>query len=389
MIIHLDMDAFYASVEIREHPELAGRPVVVGGSPEGRGVVSAANYLARQFGVHSAMPMRQALQRCPQAARLPVRMDLYSQVSAQIHAIFSRYTPCIEPLSLDEAFLDTRASERLFGSVEEIARRIKDEIWSELGLVASVGVAPNKFLAKLASDIDKPNGFRVIYPDEVQAFLDPLPVCRLWGVGKASEAILLRLGIRTIAEVRQQSPAVLQAHLGKLGAQLAQLSRGIDEREVVPERPHKSISHEHTFGIDVSHKETLRACLLELTEHVAWRMRQQGVQGRTVQLKLRYHDFRTYSRSKTLNMATASTATLWQTAQDLLEACLREASAPVRLLGVGVSGFGANDIELAQGSLFEAARQDDKRLDEITDTINGRFGRATIKRATTIKTTDE
>jgi DNA polymerase-4 len=241
MILHVDMDAFYASVEERDNPRLVGKPVIVGGKPEGRGVVAAANYEIRKFGVHSAMPTSQALRLCPAAIVLPPRMDYYAEISRQIREIFDRYTPLVEPLSLDEAFLDVTGSAGLFGPAVEIGRRIKQHIKQELNLVASVGVAPNKFLAKIASDLNKPDGFLVVEQDRVQEFLDPLPVGRLWGVGRVSNTVLEGFGIRTIGQLRAQSANVLRQKFGKTGDHLWQLAHGIDSRPVVPDgRPSRS-----------------------------------------------------------------------------------------------------------------------------------------------------
>jgi len=235
MILHVDMDAFYASVEERDRPDLRGRPVIVGGDAERRGVVSAANYAARRYGVHSAMPMATARRLCPHAVYLHPRIGYYAEIAEQIRAIFDRYTPLVEPLSLDEAFLDVTGSGALFGTAVEIGGRIKDEIRRELRLVASVGVAPNKFLAKLASDLEKPDGFVVVEPEGVQAFLDPLPVERLWGVGRVSSEALHRLGIRTVGQLRLWSCEALAARFGQAGQHLWQLAHGIDDRRVVPD----------------------------------------------------------------------------------------------------------------------------------------------------------
>ena len=271
MILHVDMDAFYASVEERENPRLAGRPVIVGGTPEQRGVVAAANYEARRFGVHSAMSSATARRLCPQAVVLPPRIQYYAEVSRQIHAIFERYTPLVEPLSLDEAFLDVTGSEHLFGTAESIGGRIKEDIRAELRLVASVGVAPNKFLAKIASDVNKPDGFVVVPPESVQQFLDPLPVGRLWGVGRVTGHTFQQLGVDTIGQLRTLSLAALEQLAGRVGVRLWNLARGVDDRKVVPDREAKSISHETTFAADLTDPETLRAWLLELTEQVARR----------------------------------------------------------------------------------------------------------------------
>jgi len=262
MILHVDMDAFYASVEERDRPELRGRPIIVGGTPEGRGVVAAANYVVRQFGVHSAMATAKALKLCPAAIVLPPQMEHYSQISSSIREIFRRYTPNIEPLSLDEAFLDATESVRLFGSVETIGRRIKQDIQDELNLVASVGVAPNKFLAKLASDLEKPDGFTVIHPDRVQDVLDPLPVNRIWGVGKSTKVKLDEIDVQTIRDLRQLSRGQLKAAFGQTGERFWRLARGLDDRPVVTDRDAQSISHETTFAVDVTDMDILQAWLM-------------------------------------------------------------------------------------------------------------------------------
>ncbi|MCF6209805.1 MAG: DNA polymerase IV [Gammaproteobacteria bacterium] len=380
MIIHADMDAFYASVEIRERPELRNRPVAVGGSAEGRGVIAAASYTARKFGVRSAMPTSTALKRCPDLVLLPVHMSLYAEASRQIHAIFARYTPLIEPLSLDEAFLDVGASERLFGSAVIIARRIKQEVHEELELVVSMGVAPNKFLAKIASDLDKPDGFVEVAVDRVQAFLDPLPVSRLWGVGRVTGATLQKQGIHTIADLRRQPQAALRRWFGKHGQQLWHLAHGIDKRPVVAEHEAKSISHETTFARDIADPETLRAVLLGLTEQVAWRLRRHGKCGRTVQLKLRFDDFRTVTRARSLRDATDATQIIWHTASRLLDRELAQGIPPLRLLGMGVSGFDEG-ADSRQSDLFASAATEGEAVDRIADDINTRFGGKMLQRA--------
>src|SRR5579872_6528210 len=304
MILHVDMDAFYASVEERERPELVGKPLIVGGTPQGRGVVAAANYAVRKFGVHSAMPTSTALRLCPHAIVLRPRLDFYAEVSEQIREILYRFTPVVEPLSLDEAFVDVTGSELLFGPSIEIGRRIKREIRESLRLVASVGVAPNKFLAKIASDIEKPDGFVVVDPAGVQSFLDPLPVGRLWGVGRVTGEAFDRLGVRTIGDVRRMPLVTLTQHFGSVGEHLRQLAHGIDARPVVPDREAKSISHETTFAVDIDDREALRAWIVELAEQVGCRLRRHNLRGRTVQVKIRLADFQTITRAKTLSAAT-------------------------------------------------------------------------------------
>ena len=381
MILHVDMDAFYASVEMREQPGLAGLPVIVGGPAEGRGVVAAANYEARKYGIHSAMPVAQALRLCPKLVHLPVRMELYARVSRQIRDIFARYTPEIEPLSLDEAFLDVGASERLFGGAVDIGRMIKNDIAGELSLVASVGIAPSKFVAKIASDIDKPDGFVVVREKEVQAFLDPLPVGRLWGVGKVTGTEFERLGIHTIRQVREQPLEALQYRFGKFGEQIWQLAQGIDPRKVVSDSRAKSISNETTFAEDIRDRNLLRNHLQALTEQVAFRLRQQDLYARTVQIKLRFADFKTITRASTLATHTQTTRELWQVARQLLDTALAGRRRAIRLLGVGASNLGRQTALSRQGDLFAAAEQaKQQKLDQLADEIKLRFGASSIHR---------
>lgn len=378
MILHVDMDAFYASVEIRDRPELAGRPVVVGGSPQGRGVVAAASYAARRFGIHSAMPAAQARRLCPQALFLPPRMAHYATISRQIRAIFERYTPIVEPLSLDEAFLDVRGSEKLFGPSDQVGRRIKDDVRRELNLVASVGVAPNKFLAKLASDLHKPDGFVVVDPEGIEAFLDPLPVSRLWGVGNVTERTLHQLGLRTIGQLRRLPRDWLVRQFGQLGEHLWRLARGRDERPVHAARQAKSVSHETTFEHDIGDPLVLRGWLRSLAEQVGFRLRQSQIRGRTVLIKVRYGDFTTITRSHTLAEATDITDDLWRHAGQLFERLL-PLRAPVRLLGVGVTDL--QQPQQQQPDLFgavPAARQ--RELDRVADAIRNRFGKRALRR---------
>jgi len=385
MILHVDMDAFYASIEERDCPELQGQPVIVGGTPDGRGVVAAANYVARRFGVHSAMATAKALALCPDAVVLRPRMDHYAKISEQIREIFHRYTPDVEPLSLDEAFLDATGSERLFGNVESIGRRIKSDIATELNLVASVGVAPNKFLAKLASDLDKPDGFTVIHADKIHEVLDPLPVSRIWGVGKVTKRAFDAIKVRTIGELRLLPMEFLQQHFGNSAEHFWRLARGIDDRVVVSDREAKSISHETTFPQDVRDMDVLRAWLLELTEQVARRMRRNDVRGRTVQLKVRYANFDTITRSRSLPATTHSTQRLWDVVAVLLETELPNRPLSVRLLGMGVSNL--NRGAAVQGTLFdpEPAEERESQLDQVADQIRSKFGATSLRRASTVQ----
>lgn len=380
MILHVDMDAFYASVEQRDRPELAGLPVVVGGSAEGRGVVAAANYEARKFGVHSAMPAVTAKRLCPHAVFLRPRMEHYADVSAQIRQVFERYTPLVEPLSLDEAFLDVTGSLALFGPAAEIARMIKRDIRDNVALVASVGVAPNKFLAKIASDLEKPDGFVEVAPEQVRHFLDPLPVGRLWGVGRVTGRKFEKLGVRTMGQLRQLSVEVLRDQFGNAGEHLWELAHGIDNRRVVPELEAKSISHEKTFPQDLDDLEVIRAWLLELIEQVTCRLRRHGLRGRTVQLKVRFDDFRTITRAHTFASPTNVTQDIWLVVAAMLSDRMPNRRLKVRLLGVGVSGLGTGQhSQLELFSNQEHERQ--SRLDDVSDSIKAKFGSSSLQRA--------
>ncbi len=379
MILHVDMDAFYASVEERDNPALVGKPVIVGGTAEGRGVVCAANYVARKYGVHSAMAAGQARKLCPHGIFIKPRMNHYALISKQIREIFEHYTPLVEPLSLDEAFLDVTASEALFGPSLEIGLKIKRRIREELHLIASVGVAPSKFLAKVASDLKKPDGFVVVAEDQVQAFLDPLPVGRIWGVGKVTGKTFERLAIRTIGDLRQIPLATLTEWFGASGDHYWRLSHGIDERKVVPDREAKSISHETTFARDIADKEILRACLVELVEQVARRLRRYELKGRTVDLKVRFADFKTITRSVTLPVATNITKELLEAGLELLTNRLPRTHLPIRLLGFGVNNLG--ECGLSQGELFgQEHRERHQELDKAVDQITEKFGKLSIRR---------
>ncbi|HPC93802.1 MAG TPA: DNA polymerase IV [Sedimentisphaerales bacterium] len=380
-IIHVDMDAFYASVEQRDRPELRGKAVIVAGDPKARGVVSAASYEARRFGIHSAMPTAQALRRCPHAILLPVRMERYAEISHEIQLIFERYTPLVEPISLDEAFLDVTASVNLFGPAERIGRSIKEQIASQTQLTASVGVAPNKFLAKLASDLKKPDGFVVITERNKQEILDPLGVGRIWGVGKVTERALHSRGIRTIADLRATPEAELTTIVGNGAAELLKLARGEDDSEVEAVRQAKSLSSEQTFATDIHDTTILLGVLLEQVEEVAQRLRRRRLKARTVTLKLRYGDFRTVTRSETLGEATNQTQVLWATAERVFRQWQRNASGALRLLGFGVTGLQSQ--ERSQATLFADPQAEKfERLDQVVDAICDRYGRRAVHRGT-------
>lgn len=385
MIIHIDMDSFYASVEIRENPDLAGLPVVVGGSASGRGVVATANYEARKYGVLSAMPMAHALRLCPDLVCLPVNMPLYVNVSKQIRDIFYRYTPEIEPLSLDEAFLDVAGSEKLFGSAAAIARKIKLDIKNECNLIASAGVAPNKFVAKIASDIDKPDGYVVVAQNEVQDFLDPLPVNRIWGVGKKTEQQLRQIGIKTIQDARYWPADDMIKRFGKMGDHIQRLAQGLDKRAVISDAKAKSISAETTFANDIKDKDALLAILLQLTEQVAARLRDKDIKGRTVNIKIRFHDFNTITRSKTLPENTNQTRKMWNTVKQLFLGVWQQDVRPIRLVGVGISNFSEN-MELQRDLFTDSPEQGfeqnvrQEKLDALGDEINEKFGKSKLRR---------
>jgi len=378
-IIHVDMDAFYASVEQLDNPDLIGKPVVVGGNPKQRGVVSAASYEARKFGIHSAMPMSRAIRLCPDAIVLPVRMKRYVEFSKQIHIIFQQFTPQIEPISLDEAFLDVTGSIRLFGSAEKIGTAIKNQIQEKLSLVASVGIATNKFLAKLASDLDKPDGFVIITEEGKQEILDPLPVSKIWGVGKVTEKTLKSKGIHTIKKLRETLPEVLRGIFGDQTAHVLRLAQGVDNREVEANRDAKSISSEQTFATDISDKDILLDVLLSQVEDVAQRLRTNKLETKTITLKLRYEDFRTITRSNTFDHPTNITKVLWQEAEQILLKWHKKSAGALRLLGFGASGL--QEAGSGQHQLFpEPDQEKQKRVDEAFDKIRNKFGHDALRR---------
>ncbi|MFC4526626.1 DNA polymerase IV [Dyella halodurans] len=374
-IIHVDMDAFYAAVEQLDRPELRGLPVIVGGLGP-RGVVSTCSYEARRFGVRSAMPTAQARRLCPDGCYLRPRMDRYEAISDQIFEIFHEVTPMVEGLSLDEAFLDVGASLRLLGPIEVIARRIKGAILQRTRLVASVGMGPNKLLAKLASELSKPDGFHRISFDQAASELAPLPVGRLWTVGRVTEQTLLRLGIRTIGELAACDTARLASALGRQAASLQALARGEDERCVEPAQAEQSMGSEHTFEVDLTDKVLAESWLLRQCERIAARARRRGLQGRTVTLKLREPPFVTHTRQAQMHATSASASDIYGVARRLLEIWWQTQSRPrLRLMGVSLSGF----AEQRQGDMFSATPKG-RVTDEVQDRVNLRFGSGSLVR---------
>jgi DNA polymerase-4 len=377
-ILHIDMDAFYASVEEGDRPELRGTPLIVGGTG-GRGVVAAASYAVRRYGVHSAMPMREALRRCPDAVVVQPRMARYKEISDQVFAIFREFTPLVEGLSLDEAFLDVTASRQLLGSAEAIGAEIRRRIAGQTGLTASVGIAPNKLLAKIASDLNKPDGMCCIHAGNLREILDPLPIHKLFGVGQKSLPTVIAAGIRTFGDARGAGEEVLWRAFGKHGRAMRDRASGLDDRPVEPDREEKSISAEETFDKDIREPKELRAQLVHLADRTASRLRAHNLIAGTVNVKIRRGDFTTYTRQRTLEPPTQDTAILSTAAEALLTAWLTsQPRAAVRLLGVGVSDLQSQ----RQSDLFVGSLPDPgARLDSAVDGIRDRFGAALLTRA--------
>jgi DNA polymerase-4 len=377
------MDAFYPAVEVLDNPDLKGKPVIVGGSRE-RGVVSSASYEARKFGVHSAQPIATARRLCPNGIYLPVRMSRYKEVSDQVFDIFHRFTPLVEPLSIDEAFLDVTGSERLLGRVENVAMEIKQAVRKETGLTISAGVAPSKFVAKIASDIDKPDGLTVVPPDKVRDFLDPLPIKKMWGVGKVTQQALTRLGVRTFRDLSEMSVDVLEQQFGKYGVKMHQLAMGIDERDVITEHDVKSVGHEQTFFQDIRDLNLAKKELLSLSSEVGRRMRRKGVSGKTVTLKVKYDDFVQITRATTLPALTDDGFEIYGTACDLLKKT-EVGKRPVRLLGVSLSHLVFFGKE-GQLNLFDEddGSQKRKSLNIALDSLYDKFGADSVRPGTLV-----
>jgi DNA polymerase IV len=376
-ILHVDMDAFYASVEERDRPALKGKPLIVGGR-SGRGVVAAANYAVRRYGVRSAMPMREALRRCPHAVCVRPRMTRYREISEQVFAIFRAFTPLVEGLSLDEAFLDVTACRRLLGDPGAIGGAIRRRIRTATDLPASVGIGPNKLLAKIASDLGKPDGLFRIGDDNLRGVLDPLPIERLPGVGPKSLARVHAAGVMTVGDARRASDEVLWRAFGRYGSGVRALASGIDERPVVAEREEQSISAEETFGTDITSTAQLEWHLGVLADRAAARLRAHELAAGRVTLKIRRADFKTYTRQRVLEPPTQNTRAVTAMAQRLLrEWRAAHPDAALRLLGVGVAGLRAP----GQADLFDGSEPRDSRLDAAIDGIRDRFGSGLLTRA--------
>ncbi|MFN0249363.1 MAG: DNA polymerase IV [Kofleriaceae bacterium] len=382
-ILHVDLDAFYAAVEQRDDPSLRGKPVLVGGSVR-RGVVASCSYEARAFGIKSAMPMAEAMRRCPKAIVVRHRMDRYVEASKTFFDILGDFSPEVEGLSLDEAFLDCTGSERLLGDGRAIGTAIKKRVQGELSLVASVGVAPIKFAAKIASDIDKPDGLRIVPPDGMLAFLHPLPMTRLWGVGEATRQVLASLGLATIGDVARYPEAALVARLGAIGGtHIAALARGEDHREVTSEHDQVSFGHRETFEDDIDDKGELAVILLDQADRVAARLRSAQMRARSVVLAIKYDDFREISRRMTLDAPTSDGGVLARTAIELLSDKVviePRKGARARLCGLSATNLERRDAPRQLG-FDEQARARGERLGDAIDKVSAKFGTATLRRA--------
>ena len=382
VILHVDMDAFYASIEQRDNPDLRGKPLVVGGGSN-RGVVAAASYESRVFGIRSAMPMAEARRRCPDLVRVAPRMAHYQATSREIFEVFNEFTPLVEGLSLDEAFLDVTSSRRLFGSGRSIAEAVKDRIRARTSLTASVGVAPNKLVAKIASDLGKPDGLVVVTAERVQEVLDPLPVAVIPGIGKRTLERLHRVGVHTIADLRGAPDHDLEPVFGRFTRKTRDRAAGIDDRPVVPSRAEKSVSNEETYDTDLCDRQTMERQLLRLAEKTAGRLRKAGLCAGTVQVKIRRSDFRTFTRQRRLQPPGNGTDRIYAVARELLSAWLNgNPDARIRLLGVGCSSLSA----AAQPDLFGAGDTSEATgFDRTIDEIRDRFGSTAVARARTLE----
>lgn len=388
-ILHVDMDCFFAAVEQRDRPELRGKPVIVGADPKhGRGVVSTASYEARRFGIRSGIPISEAYARCPHGQFVRGSSRRYTEASEHIMRIFYRYTPLVESISLDEAFLDVTGSERLHGPAVHIAQTIVDTIAREVRLPASVGVAPNKYLAKIASDLEKPRGFVVVDPERVQEFLNPIPIGRMWGVGPGLVKVFQEISIKTIGDLAQLPLEVLVGLVGKRGADLWRLARGLDDRPVSRSDAAKSVGHEITFHEDVSDIQFIKAALLDICEAVCYRLRQHNYRGKVATLKLRFADFSTFTRACQLPAKTHLTEEIFPIILQNLKR-MPPLHQPVRLVGISMSHF--DDPDGQQLDLWSQPERHDKleAVSKAIDTVKDRYGDNALRRAAVLYCTSD
>ena len=379
-ILHVDMDAFFASVEQLDYPDLRGKPVLVGYDGP-RGVVAAASYESRKFGCRSAQPMAVAKRACPGAIIMPVRMSRYRELSDRMFDILGDFSPLVEPVSVDEAFVDLTGTRRLLGDAEGVARQIKARVQNELNLTASIGLAFNKFLAKLASDLDKPDGLTIITRDNLDTTLLPLSISRIWGIGPKTAKSMENQGIRTIGDLRGKGVDWLKQHFGDAAEHFWQLASGMDDRPVIPESQAKSIGHEETFGVDLIHLDEIKRNLLGLVESVGRRLRRHKLLAQTVTLKIRFGDFQTITRARTLPHPTDLTSELWAASLALLDKWARESFAPVRLIGMQ-----AGTLMQSGGQMllfFDSTLEKQRNVDKAVDAINNKFGDGTLSRGAT------
>jgi nucleotidyltransferase/DNA polymerase involved in DNA repair len=387
-ILHLDMDAFFAAIEQRDNPFLRGKPVIIGGAPEGRGVVSTCSYEARKYGVRSAMPMAQAKRLCPHAVFVPLNGEKYAFVSRQLMNLLREFSPKVQPISVDEAFMDISGMERLFPTEEALGRAIKKVVWDKLRLTCSIGIAPTKVFAKMASGMQKPDGLTVIRQEEVETRIYSLPVEDLWGIGEKTAAVLRKLGIKTIGQLARESEARLKKVFGKNGELMVRVARGqVDSPVLALEElpPEKSVGHEHTFWDDTNDLEEIRAELLLLSQKVGRRLRKNGFRGRTVTVKLRYDNFQTTTHRTTLTFYTNNDMTLFKTAFHLFLKRY-ESGRKIRLIGISVSNL-VNGTAPAALLPFEEEllwQVSDEKLFPVLDRIKDRFGEHAIWRTTNL-----
>lgn len=381
IILHVDLDAFFAAVEQLLHPEWRDKPVIVGADPQGgrgRGVVSAASYEARRFGVHSAMPISKAYQLCPNGIYVTPHGRVYQEYSQNFFAVLNQFSPLVEGLSIDEAFLDMSGSMTLFKNVKNLGQTLKSEIKKQTQLTASVGIAPSKSVAKIASDFKKPDGLMIVEPDKVQEFLDSLPVTKLWGIGKQTYKSLQKMGIHTVYQLRNYPQDVLEKKFGKMGLHIYRMAHGTDERSVTPYENVKSVSNETTFDTDVIDQHILQKTLFQLSEKVGGRLRRSHLKGYTIHLKIRFSDFRTCTRSHTVKKAISLTEDIYDTVIILLDEFLPSENF-IRLLGVGVSHLENNGG--SQLSIWDITDEKKLKLEKLMDQIQDKFGKNIIKHA--------